>query len=138
MVPLFLSAFLIAVSQYNILAFHTLAELTFTSYVSVFDISLVVGHIFKLISFWFILQAIVISNLQIPFLEIVNQRNYNRNLFETSLIGLVLSKMAINLLWLLINYNLNLTFFLLVDLAKNEMKNSLKTMNIHQNDHQNY
>jgi PAS domain S-box-containing protein len=73
--------------------FTIIAELTFTLYVSVLDMSIVVGHIFKIISFWFILQAIVISNLQIPFLEIVNQRNYNRNLFETSLIGLALSKM---------------------------------------------
>jgi hypothetical protein len=62
--------------------------MAFTFYVDVYNIFSIIGHILKLFSCWFILQAIVISNLQTPFLELVYQINYNRNLFETSGIGL--------------------------------------------------
>ena len=44
------------------------AELAFTFYVSVYGISNLVGHIFKLFSFWLIFQAIIRTTLQEPFL----------------------------------------------------------------------
>ncbi|RLA03182.1 MAG: hypothetical protein DRQ47_05605, partial [Gammaproteobacteria bacterium] len=69
------------------------AELAFTYYVSVYGISNLVGHIFKLFSFWMIFLAVVYSNLRTPFLNIINLKNYNRNLFETSTVGLALAKM---------------------------------------------
>jgi len=69
------------------------AELAFTFYVSVFGLSNLVGHIFKLFSFWMIFQAIVISNLKNPFFRLQEARDYNRTLFETSPIGLALSRM---------------------------------------------
>lgn len=69
------------------------AELAFTFYVSVFGLSNLVGHIFKLFSFWLIFQAIVISNLKKPFFRLEEARDYNRTLFETSPIGLALCRM---------------------------------------------
>ena len=44
------------------------AELAFTFYVSVYGLSNLVGHIFKLFSFWLIFQAIIRTTLQQPFL----------------------------------------------------------------------
>ena len=44
------------------------AELAFTFYVSVYGISNLVGHIFKLFSFWLIFQAIIRTTLKEPFL----------------------------------------------------------------------
>lgn len=43
------------------------AELAFTYYVGVFDLSNLAGHIFKLFSFWFIFRAIVLTNLEHPY-----------------------------------------------------------------------
>ena len=48
--------------------FTMCAELAFTFYVSVYGISNIVGHIFKLFSFWLIFQAIIRTTLQEPFL----------------------------------------------------------------------
>lgn len=47
------------------------AELAFTFYVSVYDISNMVGHIFKLFSFWLIFIAMVRITLQEPFLAML-------------------------------------------------------------------
>ena len=44
------------------------AELAFTFYISVFGISNLVGHIFKLFSFWLIFLAVIRTTLQEPFL----------------------------------------------------------------------
>ncbi len=68
-------------------------ELAFTFYVDVYGLSNLAGHIFKFFSYWLIFQAIVISNLKSPFYELDKARNYNRSLFETSSIGLMLCKM---------------------------------------------
>lgn len=73
--------------------FTMAAELAFTFYVSVFGISNLVGHIFKLFSFWFLLQAIVVSNLREPFQELSRLKDYNRRLFDVSPIGLALCRM---------------------------------------------
>lgn len=43
------------------------AELAFTFYVGVYDLSNIIGHIFKLFSFWLIFIAMVRSTLQEPF-----------------------------------------------------------------------
>ncbi|QKQ25573.1 MASE3 domain-containing protein [Candidatus Reidiella endopervernicosa] len=43
------------------------AELAFTFYISVYGLSNLVGHIFKLFSFWFIFAAIVRTTLTEPF-----------------------------------------------------------------------
>lgn len=49
------------------IVFTMVAELAFTFYVSVYGLSNLVGHIFKFFSFWFIFQAIVLSNLKRPY-----------------------------------------------------------------------
>jgi signal transduction histidine kinase/CheY-like chemotaxis protein len=43
------------------------AELAFTFYVDVFGLSNIAGHFLKLFSFWFIFQAIIVSNLKNPY-----------------------------------------------------------------------
>lgn len=44
------------------------AELAFTFYVSVFGLSNIVGHLFKLFSFWLIFMAVIRTTLREPFL----------------------------------------------------------------------
>ncbi len=51
-----------------------IAELSFTFYVSVFDISLIVGHLFKFVSFWLIFVAIIECNLHRPYIELNRNR----------------------------------------------------------------
>lgn len=43
------------------------AELAFTFYVSVYGFSNLIGHIFKIFSFWLIFQAVIRTTLQAPF-----------------------------------------------------------------------
>ncbi len=43
------------------------AELAFTFYISIYDLSNIIGHIFKFFSFWLIFMAIVRNTLQEPF-----------------------------------------------------------------------
>lgn len=47
--------------------FTMCAELFFTFYVDVYGVSNIVGHTFKLFSFWFIFHAIILSNLKAPY-----------------------------------------------------------------------
>jgi len=58
------------------------AELAFTFYVSVYGLSNLAGHIFKLLSYWFILQAIVISNLKRPYALLENSETRYRETVE--------------------------------------------------------
>ncbi|MFX1288520.1 MAG: MASE3 domain-containing protein, partial [Promethearchaeota archaeon] len=44
-----------------------ISELAFTSYVSVFDFSNFIGHIFKIVAFFFIYKAIIETGLEDPF-----------------------------------------------------------------------
>lgn len=60
------------------------AELAFTFYVSVFGLSNLVGHIFKLFSFWVIFQAVVINNLKKPYATIVANEERLQSLFDSS------------------------------------------------------
>lgn len=46
------------------------AELFFTLYLSVYGLSNLVGHIFKLFSFWFLFQAVFIVNVKKPYAAI--------------------------------------------------------------------
>lgn len=49
------------------------AELSFTLYVSVYGLSNLVGHIFKLFSFWLVFTAIIRVNLHRPYVDLVNE-----------------------------------------------------------------
>jgi len=44
-----------------------ISELAFTVYISVFDISNFIGHIFKIIAFFFLYKAIIESGIETPF-----------------------------------------------------------------------
>ena len=50
------------------IVFTMCAELAFTFYVSVYDIANIVGHLFKILSFWLIFQAVIKTTLEEPFL----------------------------------------------------------------------
>ena len=49
------------------IAFTMVSELAFTFYVSVYGLSNLAGHIFKLLSFWLVYQAIIQTTLKDPF-----------------------------------------------------------------------
>ena len=70
------------------IVFTMIAELAFTLYVSVFGISNLVGHIFKLFSFWLIYNSIVVSNLHKPYAVLKESRERFRELFENSEISI--------------------------------------------------
>ncbi|NOZ66490.1 MAG: hypothetical protein GXP00_08375 [Alphaproteobacteria bacterium] len=57
------------------------AEISFTFYIDIQDISNLVGHIFKLFSFWLIFHAIILSNLQKPYDDL----NKNRKSMQAAL-----------------------------------------------------
>jgi len=50
------------------IVFTMFAELAFTFYVNVYGLSNIVGHIFKIFSYWFIFQAVITTTLKEPFL----------------------------------------------------------------------
>ncbi len=64
------------------------AELAFTFYVSMYGLSNLAGHIFKLFSYWFIFQAIILSNIRKPYINLQQSEIHSRNLFENSEISL--------------------------------------------------
>ena len=51
------------------------AELAFTFYVDVYGLSNLIGHIFKLFSFWLIFRAIVYSHLIEPYMALMDSRD---------------------------------------------------------------
>ena len=65
-----------------------LAELAFTFYVSVYGLSNIVGHLFKLASYWLIFNAIVISNIKKPYSELLASERRFRRLFENNEVAL--------------------------------------------------
>jgi len=71
----------------------SLAVIMFTLYVDVCGAVNVAGHLFKIASFWMIFQAVVVTSLTSPFEALAKSRDYNRQLFVSSPIGLALAKM---------------------------------------------
>ncbi|MBR9981417.1 MAG: PAS domain S-box protein, partial [Desulfatitalea sp.] len=69
-----------------------IAELMFTFYISVFGISNLVGHYFKLASFWLIYKAIIETGLQRPyallFRDLAQSEKRYRDLVETMPTGI--------------------------------------------------
>ncbi|MCV6612847.1 MAG: EAL domain-containing protein [Amphritea sp.] len=65
-----------------------LAELAFTFYVSVYGLSNVIGHLFKLGSFWLIFHAVIISNLAKPYADLAKKERLYRRLFENTEVSL--------------------------------------------------
>ena len=68
-------------------------EIAFTQYASIYAPSNRIGHVVRIFSSWLMFQAIVVENLRKPYMDLIKSEQYNRHLFESSPIGLVLSRM---------------------------------------------
>ncbi|CCK78681.1 two component system hybrid sensor protein [Desulfobacula toluolica Tol2] len=70
------------------IALKIAAELAFTAYINVYDFSNMLGHIFKIISFYLIYRALIHTGLVEPyrlmFKEISEKENRYRQIFETN------------------------------------------------------
>ncbi|MDK2892697.1 MASE3 domain-containing protein [Methanohalophilus sp.] len=75
------------------IVFTIIAELAFTFYISVYGFSNLVGHFCKLISFYLIYKAVIISSLDNPyemlFGELNQEKERYKNLFTTMKSGVV-------------------------------------------------
>jgi diguanylate cyclase (GGDEF)-like protein len=60
------------------------AELLFTYYINIHSISNLLGHIFKLFSFWLIFNAIIVSNLKTPYAALRKSEENFKRLFDNS------------------------------------------------------
>ncbi|PWI33191.1 hypothetical protein DI392_10010 [Vibrio albus] len=60
------------------------AETSFTNYVEIYGFANIIGHVFKLCSFWLLFNTIVISNLKKPFIALRNSEECFKRLFENS------------------------------------------------------
>jgi len=59
-----------------------LAELSFTSFISVYGPANLIGHLFKLFSFWLIFYSIIQLNMQEPFRDLVASESRFRKLLK--------------------------------------------------------
>ncbi|MFC4347120.1 MASE3 domain-containing protein [Kordiimonas lipolytica] len=64
------------------------AELAFTLYEGPDDTANLLGHVFKIFSFWLIFRAVVIPNLQKPYFQLDRQRKRANELFDNAEISL--------------------------------------------------
>ncbi len=65
-----------------------IAEIAFTFYIDVYGLSNLIGHLFKLGSFWLIFNAISISNIKKPYAELKKSERRFRRLFENTEVSL--------------------------------------------------
>lgn len=65
-----------------------IAEIAFTFYVDVYGLSNLIGHLFKLGSYWLIFNAIIISNVKKPYAELQKSERRFRRLFENTEVSL--------------------------------------------------
>ncbi|MHB8809596.1 MAG: MASE3 domain-containing protein [Desulfobulbaceae bacterium] len=76
------------------------SELAFTYYVGVYDLSNIIGHFFKFISFYLIYKALVETGLKEPyqflFRELKESENKYRKLFSNMLNGFAYHKVVLN------------------------------------------
>ncbi len=68
--------------------FTICAELAFTFYVSVYGLSNLVGHLFKLLSYWFIFHAVIVSNVKKPYQRILESEERFKGLFENAQVSI--------------------------------------------------
>ncbi|MFW6282079.1 MAG: MASE3 domain-containing protein [bacterium] len=62
--------------------FTIISEIAFTLYISVYDISNIIGHFFKLFSFYFIFQAIIKTGIKEPYNILFHQLNGQKEKLE--------------------------------------------------------
>ena len=60
------------------------AELAFTFYVDIYGVANLLGHIFKLFSFWLIFDVVIVSNLKIPYAVLRKNEESFKQLFYNS------------------------------------------------------
>ncbi len=73
------------------ISFAIISEIAFTSYVSVYSFCNLIGHYFKIVSFWFLYRAFVVINLNSPYMSIfrdlkLSEERY-RSLFNNMMNG---------------------------------------------------
>jgi len=71
------------------IVFTMIAELAFTIYVDVYGLSNLIGHIFKLLSFWLIYNSIIVSNLKTPYSTLHRNKNRFKQLFDNAEISIL-------------------------------------------------
>lgn len=80
----------------NALLLLILCELFFTIYNDMFDIDNLVGHLFKFLSYIFILKSILLRNLHEPFKKIESAFNYFNTVFQFAPVGLSIIRKSDN------------------------------------------
>ncbi|MBD3307044.1 PAS domain-containing protein [candidate division KSB3 bacterium] len=58
------------------------SELAFTFYVSVYDLSILIGHVFKLLSFYLIYKALIETGLQRPYTVLLRDLKQSERTFD--------------------------------------------------------
>lgn len=70
-----------------------LSELCFTLYANVTGLIILLGHIYKVAAYFYLFRAIFLSLVREPYRKLYESEQYNRTLFETSSIGLAVTRM---------------------------------------------
>jgi len=80
------------ISIYAACVITIISELCFTLYTSFSSLFILLGHIYKIVAYLYIVHAFFILVVREPYEKIQNSEKYNRDLFESSSIGLALTK----------------------------------------------
>lgn len=70
-----------------------ISELCFTLYGNITGLFIFMGHVYKVIAYIYIFKAIFLFVVREPYQKLYESEKYNRTLFESATIGLVLCKM---------------------------------------------
>ena len=82
-----------ATSLFAATAITILSELCFTLYSNTADIFNLLGHSYKILAYFFIYKAVFVASVREPLRKLRESEQYNRMLFDSSPIGLVLCRM---------------------------------------------
>lgn len=82
-----------ATNLYTATVITILSELCFTLYADITGLFNFLGHVYKVIAYIYIYRAIFVFVVRAPYQKLFESEQYNRNLFESSPIGLALCKM---------------------------------------------
>jgi len=80
------------ISIYAACVITIISELCFTLYTSFSSLFILLGHIYKIVAYIYIVHAFFILVVREPYEKIRSSEKYNRDLFESSSIGLALTK----------------------------------------------
>ncbi|MFX1338560.1 MAG: MASE3 domain-containing protein [Promethearchaeota archaeon] len=103
-----------------------IGEFVFTLYVSVYGFSNLLGHIFKIIAFFFLYKAIIVIGLENPynllFRKLKKSEEKYFNLFEASPVGIGIADMQGNMI------SINKKFQEIIGYSLEELKNINRSM----------